>query len=291
MGDLLIEERYGFRALNQYLSDLEDLRAGVPYSQLGISSRRENLHASLIVTAADGGIDIVSDPYILRNQRLTPINSVALIRLEGTMSSRDGASSYGVQYTASQLRYAYANSNVSAIILEGNSGGGEVVAMNIMTAAIKERNKPVIGFGHYVASAAYGTFSLTDEIIASDKLAEFGSIGAMIQVNMEFLNWYKENFKAFYGDNAPLKNNEIREAVKGNFEPMQQIANNATNQFHDMVSAARPLTGQDQYKKTTLSGKMFDAEEAKRRGLIDGIGNLNYALKRATAWKAKYSQK
>ena len=113
----------------------------------------------------------------------------------------------------------------------------------------------------------------------------------MVQVSLEFLEYYKTNFVAFYGKNAPLKNNEIREAVKGNYEPLQEVADKSTDQFHAMIGAARPLTGAEQYRSVTLSGKMFDAAEAKRRGLVDGIGNLSYAKKRAMMWASKYSLK
>lgn len=289
-GQLCIEEGYGFRCLNQYLSDIELMRSGAPYSSLGISKRREAGMPAIVKVSASS-YDIVSDPYILRNEKLTPKGSIALLRLEGVMNSQDDASSYGVQNMAQQLRYAYANNNIEAVIIEGNSGGGEVTAMQIMVGAIQERNKPVIGFGHFVASAAYGTFAATDEVIASDAMAEFGSIGAVITINKEFLAWYKETFESFYGKDAPLKNEAMREALKDNFQPIQDLADKATTQFHDMVSALRPLNGGDAYRKATLSGKMFDANEAKRRGLIDGIGNMAYAVKRAQQWANKYKSK
>ena len=289
-GQLCIEEGFGFRCLNQYLSDLEIMRSGAPYSSLGISSRRESGLPALIQVSG-ASYDIISDPYILRNERLTPGGSIALIRLEGVMNSQDDASSYGVQNMATQLRYAYANKNVDAVIIEGNSGGGEVTAMMIMVAAIKERNKPVLGFGHFVASAAYGTCAAADEIIASNEMAEFGSIGAVVTINKEFLAWYKETFESFYGKDAPLKNEAMREALNGNFQPIQDVADKATSQFHSMVSAMRPLNGGENYKKATLSGKMFDADESKRRGLVDGIGNMAYAIKRAQSWATKYKSK
>jgi ClpP class serine protease len=289
-GQLCIEEGFGFRCLNQYLSDLEIMRSGAPYSSLGISSRRESGLPALIQVSG-ASYDIISDPYILRNERLTPGGSIALIRLEGVMNSQDDASSYGVQNMATQLRYAYANKNVDAVIIEGNSGGGEVTAMMIMVAAIKERNKPVLGFGHFVASAAYGTFAAADEIIASNEMAEFGSIGAVVTINKEFLAWYKETFESFYGKDAPLKNEAMREALNGNFQPIQDVADKATSQFHSMVSGMRPLNGGENYKKATLSGKMFDADESKRRGLVDGIGNMAYAIKRAQSWATKYKSK
>ena len=289
-GQLCIEEGFGFRCLNQYLSDLEIMRSGAPYSSLGISSRRESGLPALIQVSGTS-YDIISDQYIIRNERLTPGGSIALIRLEGVMNSQDDASSYGVQNMATQLRYAYANKNVDAVIIEGNSGGGEVTAMMIMVAAIKERNKPVLGFGHFVASAAYGTFAAADEIIASNEMAEFGSIGAVVTINKEFLAWYKETFESFYGKDAPLKNEAMREALNGNFQPIQDVADKATTQFHSMVSGMRPLNGGENYKKATLSGKMFDADESKRRGLVDGIGNMAYAIKRAQSWATKYKSK
>lgn len=289
-GQLCIEEAFGFRCLNQYLSDLELMRNGAPYSSIGIAKRRE-AGMPAIIKLSGSTYDIVSDPYILRNEKLTPSGSIALLRLDGVMNSQDDASSYGVQNTAQQLRYAYANKNIDAVIIEGNSGGGEVTAMQIMVGAIQEKNKPVIGFGHFVASAAYGTFAATDEIIASDAMAEFGSIGAVVTINKEFLAWYKETFQSFYGKDAPLKNEAMREALNDNFQPIQDIADKATEQFHQMVSALRPLNGGENYRKATLSGKMFDAGEAKRRGLIDGIGNMAYAVKRAQSWAMKYKSK
>lgn len=290
MSDLLIEEAFGFRCLNQYLSDLEALKAGFPYASLGISDRRERSRPLLITGASETNATVVSSPWIIRNADRTPTDSIALLRLEGVMSSMDGSSSYGVQYQADILRAAYQNPNIAGIILEINSGGGEVIAMNIMTSVIGERNKPVISFAHMAASAAYGTAAATDEIVASDPMVEVGSIGAMVSVSKEFLDFYKANYQTFYGSAAPNKNKHLREALKENFGPMQELADNATNKFHEFIRGARQLKGGDSYQATTLSGDMFAAEEAKRRGLIDGVGNLAYAAKRTMAWSKKYKK-
>lgn len=287
---LCIDEGYGLRALNQYLTDLQMLRSGAPYASLGISQRRERSTPAVISTVGEKP-EVIADRGLIKNERLTPRGSIALIKLDGVMSSEDDGSSYGVSYQIGHIRAAYSNSNISAIILEVNSGGGEALAMQMLISALQERNKPVIGFGHFVASAAYGTVAATDEVVASNADAEFGSIGAVMTINKEFLQVYKESFEAFYGDNAPKKNEHLREALKGNFSPIQDIANKATDSFHAQVAAMRPLTGGEAYKKQTLSGAMFDASEAKRRGLIDGVGNLNYAIKRAQAWASKQTQK
>lgn len=290
MSDLLIEESFGFRCLNQYLSDLEALRSGIPYSHLGISERRDRSRPMLLVGASEKDAKIVTSPWLIRSSDKTPTDSIALLRLEGVMSSTDGNSSYGVQYQADLLRTAYQNPNIAGIILEINSGGGEVIAMNILTSALRERNKPVISFAHLAASAAYGAAAATDEVIASDPMVEVGSIGAMINVNTEFLSFYKANFKSFYGKDAPNKNKHLREAIKENYDPMQEAADAATTKFHEFIKGARQLKGGESYQSHTLSGEMFAADEAKRRGLIDGIGNLSYAAKRTMSWSKKYKQ-
>ncbi len=285
-GNLLIEENFGFKMLNQYLGDLEQLKAGIPFSELGLSKRRAEGLPYVITEAAD----IISDPYIIRNQKLTPFGSIAVIRLIGTMQAEDGLSNYGMRTMAANMRAAYANSNIKAIILEASSGGGEMVAMQILMSVLSERNKPVIGFAQFAASAAYGAMAATDEVIADGKLAEFGSIGAMIQINKAYLEFYKENFASFYGKNAPKKNKELRAALDGDFDLIQEASDKSTDDFQAIVSALRPLSGGEVYRRETLSGNVFGAEEAKRRGLIDGIGNLQYAIKRANAWVAKYSK-
>jgi len=138
--------------------------------------------------------------------------------------------------------------------------------------------------------AAYGAMAATDEVIASNNLSKLGSIGAVITLDKVFLQWYGETFLSFYGENAPLKQKEIRSALAGDFSPIQRSANEATDEFQSQVRAMRSLSGGDKYQSDTLSGDVFDAVISKRRGLIDGIGNLNYVIGRANAWTKKYNQ-
>ena len=285
---LAIEAGWGLRLLNAYLSELTLLESNVPYAALGISERR---HASRAVQVISPDGAIISDPYLIRNEGLTPAGSIAVLQLQGVMSSVDDISTDGTPALAQKLRAAYANRNIEAVILETNSGGGEVTAMQILVTALEERNKPVIGWGHFAASAAYGTLAATDEIIASNKMAEFGSVGAVISLDKRFIEFYRENVLSFYGKDAPMKNKEWRELLAGNSAPMQVAADEVTENFQKQVSSQRALTGGQAYQRATLSGDMFGAVEARRRGLIDGIGNMNYAIARAEAWAAKMNKK
>lgn len=292
-GPMCIEAQAGLRVLNRYLHEMALVAAGVPYKELGISERRKESCSVLVFmpeATGDGGT-MVEDRGLLSNSSLTRPQSVAILQLSGVMTTKDDISSYGVGMIDRQLRAAYANDNIGAIILDTNSPGGEVTAMQMLVGAVQDRNKPVIGFGRFAASAAYGTLAATDEIIGSDKLAEFGSVGAVITLDKAFLEFYAENFLEFYGADAPMKNDKWREAQRGNFGPIQEAADAATRAFQQQVAKQRTLNGHEAYRKATLSGAMFDAADAKRRGLIDGIGTMNYALSRATAWMQKGKKK
>ncbi len=286
---LCIEMGFGLRLLNSYLHELSLVASGVPYAELGIGERRKASAAvTIFMPDAAGQFTTVSqDRGLLSNSSLTRPQSVAVLKLSGTMTTQDDISSYGVGMLDSQLREAYANDNIGAVIIDTNSPGGEVTAMQMLVGAVEDRNKPVLGFGRFAASAAYGTLAATDEIIAADKMAEFGSVGAVITLDKAFLEFYAENFLTFYGEDAPNKNAEWRAALEGNFIPIQEIANKATRDFQAQVSKQRPISGGEAYQRQTLSGAMFDAVEARRRGLVDGIGTMNYAISRAAAWMQK----
>lgn len=290
---LAIEFGYGLRLLNSYLHELSLVSAGVPYSELGIGERRrESAAVTMLSQDHTGEYKVYSqDRAMLSNSGLTKPQSIAVLKLSGAMTTQDGVSSYGVGMLDSQLRAAYANDNIGSVILDTNSPGGEVTAMQMLVGAVQDRNKPVLGFARFAASAAYGTLSATDEIIASDKMAQLGSIGAVITLDKNFLQYYSENFLAFYGKDAPNKNAEWRAAIEGNFGPIQDLADKSTSDFQAQVSKQRQLSGGESYQKSTLSGAIFDAVESRRRGLADGIGTMNYATGRAMAWMQKGKNK
>jgi len=284
-----IEFNFGIQSLAKYYSDLSLLDAGVPFAELGISKRRESGQPAMLVPSG-ASFELVQDRGLLRNERLTPPGSIALLRLSGVMTAEDQMSTRGIQSIVGDLRAAYANKNVSAIVMEINSGGGEGIAKDMLVSGLSERNKPVISFGHFVASAAYGAAAATDEIIAASAESSFGSIGAVVTIDKQVLEHFKENYMSFYGDNAPLKNKEFRAAIDGNFDPIKAVANKYTDAFQSEVAGMRPLTGDKSFQRETLSGDMFNAKDARRRGLIDGIGNMSLVMSRVDVWIKKYQK-
>lgn len=274
---------FGISELYRYWEDCRLRSEGFSYDELGIAKRRHEQRPIII----DSDAHFVEGATIYQ-QSETPLNSIALLKLSGVMRSQDGISTRGMDSMIGDLRAAYSNSNIKGVIIETNSGGGESLAGTMLKSAISERNKPVVGFGHMVASAAYRALSGADEIGLSGNGSESGSIGTMISMDRKTLEDYKARYMDFYGATAPEKNSEYRSAVQGIFEGLQARVNEKTVQFQNEIRDERNLRGGTAKVAETLNGAMYAAEQSKIRGLSDWTGNMNYAIKRVNALRAKY---
>lgn len=261
---MMIDARYGMQQLNRYLEDLSLLEMGVPFSELGISKRRESSNPFLIFAA--GTQDEQTLPF---SELRTRDGVVAVLRLTGTMRSEDGISSQGVTSFIDNLRMANQSPNVIGAVVEVNSGGGESTAGQMVNAAISDFTKPIIAVAQFMGSAAYMGALNADAILAENEHAEIGSIGSYVTLANGIADWYNRNFTDYYAEQSTQKNIEFRELLKGNTEPLQQMVNDGAQKFMDMVAAKRNLGSNSE---STLQGGMFFAQEAFDRGLIDGMG-------------------
>jgi ClpP class serine protease len=286
-GQLAIEYGFGMQCLNQYLTDLSLLAHGATYKDLGIEQRRRESDPYLLQLQGAGKYTLVRDRGLIYNTSITPVNSFAVIPIKGFMQTEGSGGSNavrGMRSVADDLRAAYQNPNISGVLLDINSGGGEVMAMEVLLDALSVRNKPVLSHVIFAASAAYGTAAGTDEVIAISEAARTGSVGAVISINKMALQEYTDVYLDVYGKNAPNKNKEFRAMQNGDFGPLQSVVDEATDMFQSKVKALRPLRGNEAKINDTVSGEVFTGPEARRRGLIDGIGGMEYAIKRLEAW-------
>lgn len=287
-GFLEIHFEFGLAEYFRYLEELQLLSMGVKYKDLGIAERRHSSLPKLIRPAEIAAGYQFVDKWDIMDEADTPAGSIALLKLQGVMRSSSSLSSPGIDRLATDLRNAYANENVVGVIVETNSGGGESVAGNMLKTAMRERNKPVVGFAHLAASAAYRGLSGADEIIAAGDSAEFGSIGTMVSLNRQLLKKYAKQFLDFYGKDAPGKNADFRDATGGNFEKIQARVDDLTLQFQQEIKRDRNLQGDKAMIQNTVDGSVFNAVESKKRGLIDMIGNMQTAVKRIKSLRSKY---
>lgn len=278
-GPLHIEQGFALQMLSLYFEEMALLNAGATYSELGIGERRASQRAGVIYLQ-DSRPRTVQDPALLKDANATPVGSFAHLRLQGVMRSQDGPSTQGITSLLDQLNLANQNDRIEGILLEVNSGGGEATAGEILMSALESNPKAVVVYTHLLASAALHAALPADEIIASSAGVQVGSIGTMVSLPNNLLNYYKERVTELYASKSTNKNRSWRELMKGNLAPLQSELDEHNDSFLADVARFRDLKGNVEH---TLSGELFMSPQAKRRGLVDGIGGYEYALKRLTA--------
>lgn len=277
-GEMEIDLQWGIQQMSDYLQELSVLEAGAKYSDLGIGQRRAE-SMPRILQSMSAGPRLVRDVQ-LQHSELTPMGSFAHLRLSGVMRGQSGASNRGVDQLVQDFYDAFQNENIAGILLEVNSGGGESMAGSMLQSVIAESPIPVVAFAHFMGSAAVRATAPADEIIASSEGAQVGSIGTFVTLNKWMATYYKNYYDDIYADASTNKNAEWRALLQGNTEPLKAGINRSNDQFVAEVKQYRNLKHDPDH---TLSGAMFDAKEARRRGLVDGIGSFTYAMKRLEA--------
>ena len=103
-----------------------------------------------------------------------------------------------------------------------------------------------------------------------------GSIGSMVTVDKEFIKFFKANRTEIYSRDAPKKNQEFRELLKGKTKLLEDYVTEHDNLFMEEVREFRNLA--EATAEDTLKGAMFFAEEAVERGLADGIKTFEQTI-------------
>lgn len=215
-----------------------------------------------------------------------PEGSIAFVPIKGTMLKEDTWCSYGTESIGSVLVEAAQHKNISAVILEIDSGGGAVDAVPPIIDSIRKAQEhvPVIAWADLSASAAYWTASASDLIIATNDISsEFGSIGVMMSFADARPMWEKDGvkFHTIYAPESNYKNKPFELALKGQYELIQkEELSPLAKKFQQAVRTNRQGKV-DITQKGILNGRMYFASDAIRFGLADEIGNREYAIKRA----------
>lgn len=207
---------------------------------------------------------------------------VCIIPIIGSMSRYGGLCSYGTEDIASWIIEANAMANVSSIVLNINSPGGEVDGTELLGDVVKHSQKPVVSYiAGMGASAAYWVGSQAREVVMESKTtSEAGSIG-VLAMHVDASQFYeKEGYKvtiirsegsedkALFNSVEPLSP-ELKAAVKAELTVIKGT-------FHGKVKEGRPGISDE-----VFSGKMYNGKEALQLGLADRIGYLGDAVRRA----------
>lgn len=155
---------------------------------------------------------------------------------------------------------------ISSIVLLFDSPGGEVSGLGEFAEVIRGSGKPVKAHvSGMCTSAAYWLASGADELSAS-KTSQIGSIGVYIS----FLKVNSDLFEEIRFRSSKYKAPDP-ESDEGEAE-YQKLVDEIAALFEADVAAGRNVT-EEQVREDYGQGKVFLAEEASQRGLIDQVIN------------------
>lgn len=262
-----------------YLPILSALLKGEASTNQTDNSAERLRNKSFFVSADADGFD---DEDLNHDLTSAPEGSVAVLNLRGPiMKYSQFCGPIGTMDLAAELKKIDADSNFIGTLMVVESGGGQAFAIKVLTDQMDKRTKPLVVLGgNVVASAAYAISVHADEIVVDHPRAVIGSIGTMnfIQNIQPALEKMGVEFHEIYATESVLKNNTFNQALKGNYSPIRKNSLDPLNKdFQEDVKAQRPGMSTN---KTILQGETFMATVALELGMIDHLGDRDFALSR-----------
>lgn len=205
--------------------------------------------------------------------------NIAVFAFDGVMRLSDGLCSKGVSTFSNELRQAYADAAIDAIVIRANTPGGESHAGAELKNTLIDATKPVVILSHLLASGGVMGTLPADAIMAESEQSIIGSVGVMTDLSKYRIDAVRRDIISLYSRKSPDKNDTYRAIIeKGDTSKLIDFLTEADEAFMGEVLAWRDVKDSPQSNKKTLDGGMFFAEDAQRRGLIDGIATYNQAL-------------
>ena len=210
---------------------------------------------------------------------------ITIIYANGTMMAGEGNDDYIGSYGISRaIRKARTDDRVKAIVFRINSGGGDVIASEVIRREIElaTKVKPVIAsYGDVSASGGYWATCQATKIIAKETCLT-GSIGIFgMMPNIQGLlneklgitidNVNTNDNSDFINISRPLSNYE-KAVLQANVEKGYE-------NFIELVANARGL--RKSFIDSIGQGRVWSGKDALELGLIDEYGGLKRAIELA----------
>ncbi|MEA3348436.1 MAG: signal peptide peptidase SppA, partial [Pseudomonadota bacterium] len=212
---------------------------------------------------------------------------IALIVAHGDiLPGRQPDHRIGAETLSLLLRKARCDSDIKAVVLRLDSGGGSMTASEIIRQEIlqiKESGKPVIiSMGRLAASGAYWISADADEIWAEPTTLT-GSIGVFgawptFEKSLEAIGIHSDGIGT-----SPLagSRNPTRPLLPAQARTIQLGVNQGYQRFLEIVAGGRRLSLAEVEK--VAEGRVWSGFTAKELGLIDHLGSLADAVTAAAA--------
>ncbi|MCM2267826.1 MAG: signal peptide peptidase SppA [Elusimicrobiales bacterium] len=210
--------------------------------------------------------------------------AVGLIEIYGPISQGSSARSWdrGSQQISRKIRAMAADKDVKAVVLDINSPGGSVGAVQEIYAAVlrakAESKKPFVArFGEVSASGGYYVGAACDRVVAHPGSIT-GSIGVIFSVpNFEGL-MKKVGFRNEAIKSGKFKDigSPVREMTPEERRLLQAMIDDSYAQFVAAVAEGRKMP--EDKVRLLADGRIYTGRQAAEAGLVDTLGDLQEAL-------------
>ncbi len=215
--------------------------------------------------------------------------AIGVIYVEGVIvGGRGGAGLFADTAIAAsedlmeQLKDASEDPSIKAVLLRINSPGGSAPAAqeigDEIDALKKAGKKVVVSMGDVAASGGYWLAAKADRIIANPATMT-GSIGVIMETqNLQGL-FGKLGIQPEVIKSGPHKDigTYNRQMTAEERLILQGMVDDIYGQFIDVVAKGRKMD--PEAVKKLADGRIFTGRQAKQLGLVDELGNYNYAIR------------
>lgn len=218
---------------------------------------------------------------------------VAVVPMQGAiMAGGRVGRAFDDAQLAPLIERAFRLRGVSAVALAINCPGGSAVQSSMIGARIRrlatERKVPVMAFcADVAASGGYWLACSADEIYA-DGASIVGSIGviaasfgfpeAIARLGVERRVHTSGEQKSFWDPFQPERAEDVERLLRLQDAIHQQFTSWVTSRRGDRLADGRDL----------FNGEFWDGEQARRLGLVDGIGHLVPVMKERFGEKTRF---
>ncbi len=248
------------------------------------------LNCFLNSSPSTGDLQLAEHPALKRlKDTLAPKaemrDDVAIVPVQGPLAHNPDAEEmlfYRVENSRNILKMISDASNdpaVKGILLRMDTPGGMLMGGPEVADAVTNarRTKPVVAhisgmgasLGYMIASQANQVIANRSSIVGSigviASVTDYSDLLAKMGIKFEYFTNQEGKFKAAGALGKPLTDDQR--------ENIQQSVDSAFKMFKSQVLAIRP-----QVKGEAMQGQTFRGDEAKQKGLIDQVGDENFAF-------------
>ena len=228
------------------------------------------------------------DEYAQRHRKITDKTRIAVLFAEGDITDGKKKSDYGVasEDFVKTIRSIRNNDKIKAVVMRVNSPGGSALASEVILRELqllKEKKPLIVSMGDLAASGGYYIACQADSIFAMPTTIT-GSIGVFAMMfNIEKLMKNKLGVTFDEVKNAPYADfpSATRPLTPSEATRLQGHVDTIYAIFKRRVSAGRNMP--EDKVDSLAQGRVWSGTDALANGLVDGLGNLDRAIRSAAA--------